>query len=99
VQASIDIFNNNENVILAIAPEGTRKKVSSWKTGFYYIAKGANVPIIFNTFDFGKKQYYISEPYYLVGDIKKDFKYFHNFYKDIKGKYPEDFDVNFHKNV
>ena len=99
VQASIDIFNNNKNVILAIAPEGTRKKVSSWKTGFYHIAKGANVPIIFNTFDFGKKQYYISEPYYLVGDIKKDFKYFHNFYKDIKGKYPEDFDVNFHKNV
>ena len=99
VQAIIDIFNEKEEFILAISPEGTRKKTEKWKTGFYHIAKGANVPIIFNTFNFEKKQYFISKPYYLTGNMEKDFLYFHNFYKDIKGKYPDQFEINFHKNI
>jgi len=99
VQAIIDVFNEKEEFILAISPEGTRKKTEKWKTGFYHIAKGANVPIIFNTFNFEKKQYFISKPYYLTGNMEKDFLYFHNFYKDIKGKYPDQFEINFHKNI
>ncbi|MDH3323990.1 MAG: lysophospholipid acyltransferase family protein [Flavobacteriaceae bacterium] len=99
VEAIIDIFNKNDKLILAMSPEGTRKKTVKWKTGFYHIAKGANVPIVFNTFDFGNKRYFISEPYYLTGDMEKDFLYFHNFYKDIKGKFPDQFEINFHKNM
>ncbi|MEN8187023.1 MAG: 1-acyl-sn-glycerol-3-phosphate acyltransferase [Bacteroidota bacterium] len=99
VQAIIDIFNEKDEFVLAMSPEGTRKKVERWKTGFYHIALGAKVPIILNTFDFGKKQYLISEPYYLTGDKQKDFTFFHNFYKDVKGKFPEQFYPDFHKNV
>jgi len=45
VAQSIQQFKESENLILAIAPSGTRKKVKKWKTGFYHIAKGANIPI------------------------------------------------------
>jgi len=99
VEAIINKFNESEGFILAISPEGTRKKTKKWKTGFYHIAKGADVPIVFNTFDFDKKQYLISEPYYLTGNMETDFLYFHNFYKDAKAKYPEQFERNFHKNI
>ena len=74
---------------MGLSPEGTRKKVDKWKTGFYYIAKGANVPIVMATLDFENKKIKISEPYYVTEDIHKDFKVFDNFYKDVKGKNPE----------
>jgi 1-acyl-sn-glycerol-3-phosphate acyltransferase len=99
VQAIINKFNERDEFILALSPEGTRKKTEKWKTGFYHIAKGANVPIIFNTFDFKNKQYLISDPYFLTGNMETDFLYFHNFYKDVKGKYPDQFETNFHKNI
>ncbi len=99
VEGIINLFSENDELILALSPEGSRKKTDKWKTGFYHIAQGANVPVIFNTFDFGKKIYRISEPYYLTGDMKKDFLFFHNYYKDAKGKHPEQFTPDFHKNI
>ena len=89
VEAVINIFNSKEEFRLGLSPEGTRKKVDKWKTGFYYIAKGANVPIVMATLDFENKKIKISEPYYVTEDIHKDFKVFDNFYKDVKGKNPE----------
>ena len=89
VQAIIDIFNSREQFILAMSPEGTRKKVEKWKTGFYYIAKGANVPIVMVTFDFKNKTSKISEPYYLTNSMKTDFDFFYNYFKGVEGKIPE----------
>lgn len=89
VEGVINIFNSKEEFRLGLSPEGTRKKVYKWKTGFYYIAKGANVPIVMATLDFENKKIKISEPYYVTEDIQKDFKVFDNFYKDVKGKNPE----------
>ena len=89
VEAVIEIFNNKEEFRLGLSPEGTRKKVDKWKTGFYYIAKGANVPIVMATLDFENKQVKISEPYYTTEDIDKDFEFFKAFYKGVKGKNPE----------
>ncbi len=86
VDAIVDIFHEKEEFRLAISPEGTRKKVEQWKTGFYYIAKGANVPVVMITFDFGQKQIAISEPYFLTEDKEKDFEYFHKFYDGVLGK-------------
>lgn len=99
VDSIIQLFNDKDTFILALSPEGTRKRVSKWKTGFYYIAKGANIPVVMHAFDFGNKIYRISAPYYLTGDIKKDFEHFHHFYKDIKAKNPDQFDPDFHKNI
>ena len=89
VDAIIDIFNSREQFRLGLSPEGTRKKVDKWKTGFYYIAKGADVPIVMATLDFGKKQVKVSEPYNPTDDKEKDFAYFHSFFEGVQGKKPE----------
>lgn len=89
VDAIVSIFNSREEFRLGLSPEGTRKKVDKWKTGFYYIAKGANVPIVMATLDFENKQVKISEPYEITNDMEKDFEHFHSFFKDVKGKHPE----------
>ena len=91
VDAIINVFNSHDNFILALSPEGTRKKVTKWKTGFYYIAKGANVPIVMITFDFKNKEVKISEPYYLTDNMEGDFNFFYEYYKGVKGKIPENF--------
>jgi 1-acyl-sn-glycerol-3-phosphate acyltransferase len=89
VDAIVNVFNSKEEFRLALSPEGTRKKVEKWKTGFYYIAKGANVPVVMATLDFGKKQVKISDPYYTTDDKEKDFEHFKSFYKGVLGKKPE----------
>lgn len=89
VDAVIDVFNSKDEFRLGISPEGTRKKVEKWKTGFYYIAKGANVPIVMAALDFGNKKIKISEAYYTTSNKDKDFEVFHTFFKDVKGKNPE----------
>ena len=88
-----------DKFIFDISPEGTRKKVSTWKTGFYHVALGAKVPVVMATLDFENKQILIKEPYYLTGDQKVDFEYFHKYFKNVKGKNPDQFDPNFHLNL
>ncbi|MDD7914072.1 1-acyl-sn-glycerol-3-phosphate acyltransferase [Polaribacter ponticola] len=88
VDAIVDIFNSKEEFKLGLSPEGTRKKVEKWKTGFYYIAKGANVPIVMATLDFENKIIKISKPYFTTDDKEKDFKFFYAYYENIKGKNP-----------
>ncbi|MDA9234352.1 1-acyl-sn-glycerol-3-phosphate acyltransferase [Polaribacter sp.] len=91
VDSIVQLFNSKEEFRLGLSPEGTRKKVAKWKTGFYYIAKGANVPIVMVTLDFGNKQIKISKAYTLTEDMDTDFKHFHAFFSDVKGKNPEQF--------
>jgi len=83
------IFEEREIFRLALSPEGTRKKVAKWKTGFYYIAKAAKVPIVLVAFDYGNKQIKISEPFSPSDDISADFKIYEAFFKNVKGKVPE----------
>lgn len=89
VDAIVAIFDEKEEFRLALSPEGTRQYTEKWKTGFYYIAKGAKVPIVMFAFDFGNKQIKVAEPYYLTDNMEKDFEHFLNFYKDIQGAKPE----------
>ena len=89
VEAIADLFKNEDEFRLTLAPEGTRKKVEEWKTGFYYIAKTANVPIIMFTLDFKNKQNHISRPFYPTDDMEADFKYMRSFYEGVIGKIPE----------
>lgn len=74
---------------MAIAPEGTRKKVSDWKTGFYYIALKAEVPIVPVAFDYSKKEVVLHDAFYPTGDIQNDFLLLKNNYKDVVGRIPE----------
>lgn len=89
VDAIAKIFEEKEEFRLAIAPEGTRKKVNELKTGFYYIALKANVPIIPVAFDYGKKEVKLFDPFYPTGDKDADFQYLISLFKGVKGKYSE----------
>jgi 1-acyl-sn-glycerol-3-phosphate acyltransferase len=89
VEAIAKLFNDHDEFRMTLAPEGTRKKVKEWRTGFYYIAKAANVPIIMFTLDFENKENKVSEPFYPTDDVEADFKYMYNFYKGVKGKISE----------
>lgn len=86
VEAIAQTFEGKEEFRLALAPEGTRKKVKDWKTGFYYIAKTAGVPIVMIAFDFGRKRVKISSPLYPSEVKEEDFKKIKAFYKDVTGK-------------
>ena len=89
VDAVIKIFNSKEQFVFALSPEGTRKKVTEWKTGFYHIAEGAKVPIVRGVFDFEHKIFTIAEPFYSTGDKSADIEELRSIYKGIKGKVPE----------
>lgn len=89
VQQVVDTFNRREQLTLVIAPEGTRKKVEKLKTGFYYIALGAKVPIVRCKFDWGTKTIGFSEPFYVSGDYDKDLDQLLSYYKGVRGYHPE----------
>lgn len=89
VDSVAKIYEEREVFRLCLAPEGTRKKVKALKTGFYYIAKAVNIPIVMVAFDFGKKQVIIAEPFFTTEDINTDFRKIRTFFKDVKGKIPE----------
>ena len=76
---------DSKTIILSLSPEGTRKKVNEWKTGFYYIAKKANVPIVSVSMDAKKKEVVFSKPFYPTNDINKDFEFLKKFYDGVVG--------------
>ncbi len=86
VDAIVDIFNKVPDFKLAIAPEGTRKRVTDLKTGFYYIAKGAGVPIILCKFDYEHKNVDFSEPFFPTADKDADFEFIYKHFRGVKGK-------------
>lgn len=89
VDATVDVFNSKEVFRMAIAPEGTRKKVTELRTGFYYIAYKANVPIIPVAFDFSKKEVRIGQPIKVNGNYEEDMKIILPHFKEAIGKFPE----------
>lgn len=86
VDSIASIFAQKDQFRMAIAPEGTRKKVPELKTGFYYIALKANVPIIPVAFDYEKKEVRIGEPYTPTGNIGRDLNSIMPHFKGVKGK-------------
>jgi 1-acyl-sn-glycerol-3-phosphate acyltransferase len=89
VQQAAEIFDAHERFILAIAPEGTRKKVDKLKTGFYFIARQAKVPIIPCGFDYKIKRVIIGDPFYPSLSIEQDINTLTSFFRNITGKNPE----------
>lgn len=89
VEAIANVIMAHEEFRLAIAPEGTRKAVTSWKTGYYYIAVTAKVPIIPIGFNYATKTMHIGDAFYPSGNIEEDEPKLRAFYKGIVGKIPE----------
>ncbi|MES2327963.1 MAG: 1-acyl-sn-glycerol-3-phosphate acyltransferase [Bacteroidota bacterium] len=89
VDQVVNLFNSHDSFTLVLSPEGTRKKVDRLRTGFYYIAKKAGVPIVMTGLDFEKKQASFSEPFFTSDDEAADLQHIYQFYALIKGKKPE----------
>jgi len=85
----VDIFNETDRLILTIPPSGTRKKVRKWKSGFYHIASGANIPVVLGFLDFKRKTGGIGPVVLLTGDMEQDMMVISSFYADIEGKHPQ----------
>lgn len=88
VEQAAAFFAKHDNFILALAPEGTRKRVDTLRSGFYHIAKKAKVPIIPVGLDFENKQVVFGEPLFPGDDEEADYKKIITFFSKIKGKKP-----------
>jgi 1-acyl-sn-glycerol-3-phosphate acyltransferase len=89
IEQLADRFEHSDRLVLALAPEGTRSKTDHWKTGFHRIARAANVPIVMAYLDFGHKQVGIGDMFYPGSDVEADFERIRQFYKNRRGKNPE----------
>jgi len=83
------LFEQSDQLIFALAPEGTRSKTDHWKSGFYHIAKGAGVPIALGYLDFPNKVVGVGATLYPSGDTDADFELIREFYNNKQGKNPE----------
>ncbi|MCL6271694.1 lysophospholipid acyltransferase family protein [Sansalvadorimonas sp. 2012CJ34-2] len=90
VQQLVEEFNRCKELIVTIPPEGTRKKVQQWKSGFYHVASGANVPIALGFMDFKTKKGGIQKLFYPTGDYEADLVTIQDFYRSLNvfGKRP-----------
>ena len=86
----VDYFKTVPDFSIGITPEGTRKQVRSWKTGFWRIAKGANVPLILTSFDFGRKEVTFREPFWVTDDMDKDIAWMTNYFQQFRGRNRKD---------
>lgn len=88
VEQMVDEFAARDSLMLVIAPEGTRKRVAQWKTGFYHIARGARVPILCIAFDWGRRVIRFGPTIEPTGDIERELHEIRGHFADVRGKYP-----------
>lgn len=93
VSSVIEEFGKRESLVVTVPPEGSRSKVDSWKTGFYYISKGAGVPILLAFLDYKNKTGGYGPVIFPTDSIDEDMARIKDFYKDIHGK------ININKSV
>ncbi|WP_317203983.1 lysophospholipid acyltransferase family protein [Janthinobacterium sp.] len=93
VQTTIEAFARQPRLVVIVAPEGTRGRVSHWKTGFYHIAHGAGVPVALAYLDFKRKTGGIGQMFHTSGDIERDMEQIQLFYRGVTGKNQEQFDA------
>ncbi len=94
VAQMVRYYNEHERFVLAIAPEGTRKKVQYWKSGFYHIAYEARVPVQLAFLDYGSKSGGAGPLMHLTGDMESDFKIIREFYSTVRGRHPDKTDAS-----
>lgn len=94
VDAIAGLFEDYDQIYIAITPEGTRKLVHDWKKGFYFIAKKADVPILLSFIDYKNKTVGMGEPFKVTGDFDADMKKIKEFYMDKGARHPEMFSLS-----
>ena len=89
VDSTVELFNQHDNLLIMMAPEGTRAQVQEWKSGFYHMANGAQVPIVLAYIDYKQKRGGIGPLYQTSGDYAKDLQEIKAFYEPFRGKYDQ----------
>ncbi len=82
-------FSRHERFALAVTPEGTRSKTPYWKSGFYYMALAANVPVVMATIDYAKKTIFYGTSFMPSGNLEADFDIIRRYYAGAQGRHPE----------
>lgn len=85
----VDMINKRDRIVLGLAPKGTRNPAAKWKTGFWHIANGAQIPISMGFVDGPSKRIGIGPTIMPSGDIAADMKILKDFYAPLKGVCPE----------
>jgi 1-acyl-sn-glycerol-3-phosphate acyltransferase len=86
-------IKHTDKIAILIAPEGTRKYTEVWKKGFYFIAQYAQVPICLSYLDWKSKTGGVKKVLYPCNDYDKDLKIIQDFYRGMKGKHPDQFNL------
>lgn len=82
-------YDEADNLIIVITAKGTRKKMPYWKSGFYWLAHSANVPILCSYHNYEKKEVHVGLTIRPSGDVKKDMDILRRYFSDMRGKHPE----------
>ena len=85
VSSVVNLYNSRDYLHIALSPEGTRKAVDKLRTGFYYIALEAKIPIIMVVFDYPNKKIIFREPFYISGNIDEDLRKIAQYYNQFDG--------------
>jgi 1-acyl-sn-glycerol-3-phosphate acyltransferase len=91
VEQATAVFRQREQLVLALSPEGTRKKLPEWRTGFWYVAKAAGVPIVPVAFDFSRRVFRIFPPVVPSESRERDFERLHGLFDAKMARHPERF--------
>ncbi len=89
VDQMVEYLGTQERFLLAITPEGTRRYRPYWKSGFYHIALGADVPVVLAALDFGNRVVSISPAFKLSGDVEADLERIRRFFAGKQARHPE----------
>jgi 1-acyl-sn-glycerol-3-phosphate acyltransferase len=89
VTQMVEELKKPAELILLLAPEGTRKKVTHWKTGFYHIAREAGVPLVLAFLDYARKEGGIGPVFQPTGNFESQMVEIQKFYSTVTGKHPE----------
>jgi hypothetical protein len=89
VDEAIELINSSDRFFFGLAPEGTRSLTTGWKSGFYRIAEGANVPIVLGFFCYKTRRLGIGPMMMLTGDVDADMTVIRSFYASVEARYPE----------
>ena len=85
----IDLYNRSDRLVIGITPEGTRKRVERWKTGFYRIAEGAGIPIVLAALDYQRKLGIWGPIFTPTGDVDADIAAMQQFFVGVTPRHPE----------
>lgn len=87
----VTLLHRHDQAYIGLAPEGTRKRVERWRTGFYHVAEQAGVPIFLAYLDYGRKVAGIGPAFEPTGDLERDLPLIRAFYADKQPRHPQQF--------